>query len=198
MGKKARRKRTTSKSRQEQPTAWPRRNRRTLFISGVAALVLFANAIYLFPGDQETRLYAYISEDVVHGQPIHAVHEMGPGPQIPFLPNNRPQPNIEVPGNVYDFGRVGARTILERRFVIRNTGDAPLTISRAYTTCGCTTAHLTAKVIPPGKAAEVTLTFDAGFHDTRGKLVQRGLIIENNDPRHPKAEIWVRAAVGWS
>jgi hypothetical protein len=159
-------------------------------------LLFVAGSAYLFLGDQETRLYA--SEDVVHGQPLHAVHEMRPGPRIPFLPRSEPQPNIEVPDNVYDFGRVGASAILKRRFVIRNTGDAPLTISRAYTTCGCTTAHLTAKVIPPGKAAEVVLTFDAGFHDTRGKLVQRGLIIENTDPRHPKAEIWVRAAVGWS
>jgi hypothetical protein len=157
-----------------------------------------AGAAYLFLGDQEKRLYAYTSEDVVHGQPIHAVHEMRPGPQIPFLPRNQSQPNIEVPENVYDFGRVGATAILKRRFVIRNTGDAPLTISRAYTTCGCTTAHLTARVIPPGKVAEVTLIFDAGFHDTRGKRVQRGLIIENNDRRRSKAEIWVRAAVGWS
>lgn len=198
MGKKARRKRTTSKPRQEHAAAWPRRKQRLLFISGVAALVLLAGATYLFLGAQEKRLYAYTSEDVVHGQPIHAVHEMRPGPRIPFLSRSQLQPNIEVPDNVYDFGRIGARAILERRFVIRNTGDAPLTISRAYTTCGCTTAHLTARVIPPGKVAEVTLTFNAGFHDTRGQRVQRGLIIENNDRRHPKAEIWVRAAVGWS
>lgn len=196
MGKKAHRKRTTSKSRQEPVASSPRRKKQALFISSIAVLLFVAGIAYLFLGGQEKHLYA--SEDLVHGQPIHAVHEMRPGPRIPFLPRNEPQPNIEVPDNSYDFGRVGASAILERRFVIRNTGDAPLTISRAYTTCGCTTAHLTAKVIPPGKAAEVTLTFDAGFHDTRGKRVQRGLIIENNDPRHPKAEIWVRAAVGWS
>jgi hypothetical protein len=189
MGKKARR---------EHAASGPRGKKRALFILSIAALLLVAGAAYLFLGDQEKRLYAYTSEDVVHGQPIHAVHEMRPGPQIPFLPRNQSQPNIEVPENVYDFGRVGATAILKRRFVIRNTGDAPLTISRAYTTCGCTTAHLTARVIPPGKVAEVTLIFDAGFHDTRGKRVQRGLIIENNDRRRSKAEIWVRAAVGWS
>ncbi len=198
MGEKSRRKRTTSKSRQERAASWPRRKKRALFISSIAVLLLVAGITYLSLGDQEKRLYAYTSEDVVHGQPIHAVHEMRPGPRIPFLPRNEPQPNIEVPDNVYDFGRVGASAILKRRFVARNTGDAPLAISRAYTTCGCTTAHLTARVIPPGKTAEVTLTFDTGFHDTRGKRVQRGLIIENNDPRYPKAEIWVRAAVGWS
>jgi hypothetical protein len=198
MGKKARRKRTTSKPHPAQPAPWPRRKKRGLWITGAAALVLLASATYLFLGAQEKRLYAYTPEDVVHGQPIHAVHEMRPGPRIPFLPRSQPQPNIEVPDNSYNFGRVGAHAILERRFIIRNTGDAPLTISRAYTTCGCTTAHLTARVIPPGKVAEVTLIFNAGFHDTRGQRVQRGLIIENNDRRHPKAEIWVRAAVGWS
>ena len=79
--------------------------------------------------------------------------------------------------------------------VLFNTGEAPLTISRAYTTCGCTTAEITARTIPPGKVASVTLTFDAGFHETAGQTVRRGLIIENNDPRNPKAEIWIQATV---
>jgi hypothetical protein len=43
--------------------------------------------------------------------------------------------------------------------------------------------------------ASVTLTFDAGYHDTAGQTVRRGLIIENNDPRQSQAEIWVQAAV---
>ena len=49
-----------------------------------------------------------------------------------------------------------------------------------------------------GKVALVTLTFDAGFHDARGKRVQRGLIIESNDRRRPKTELWVRAAINRS
>ena len=49
--------------------------------------------------------------------------------------------------------------------------------------------------IPPGKVAEVTIIFNAGYHDTAGQSVRRGLLIENNDPRQSKAEIWIEASV---
>jgi hypothetical protein len=80
-------------------------------------------------------------------------------------------------------------------FAIANTGNAPLTINRAYTTCGCTTAEFTATVIPPGKMSVVTMILDAGFHDVRGQTVRRGIIIENNDPETPQVEIWAQATV---
>ncbi len=134
--------------------------------------------------------------DVVSGRPITAVHGMGDGPAIPFLPQGDPQPNVVVPEASFDFGRIGATDVVSHTFLLRNTGDAPLTISRAYTTCGCTTATLSADVIPPGKAVMAELVYDAGFHDTAGQTVRRGLIIESNDPDQPQAEIWVQAEVG--
>jgi hypothetical protein len=132
---------------------------------------------------------------VTKAQPILAVHDMREGPPIPFIPRNQPQPNIQVPESSYDFGTIGPQDVVEREFIIRNTGDAPLTISRAYTTCGCTTAEISANVIPPGKVATIKVVFDAGFHDTAGQTVRRGLIIENNDPEQSQAEIWVQATV---
>jgi hypothetical protein len=138
----------------------------------------------------------YAPEDVVYDQPIHAVHEMNQGPPIPFLPRGGAQPVIQIPETSYNFGSIGPQDVVERKFIIRNTGEVPLTISRAYTTCGCTTAEITASVIPPGKVAEVTIIFDAGFHaEAAGQTVRRGLIIENNDPQHSKAEIWIQASV---
>jgi len=140
---------------------------------------------------------SYAEEDVARQQPFTAFHEMGAGPSIPFPPADQPQPKIAIPSDYFNFGQIGARDIVQRKFVIRNDGDAPLTISRAYTTCGCTTAEFTARVIPPGKVAIATLVFNAGFHDTRGQTVDRGIIIENNDRRNSKAEIWTRATVAW-
>lgn len=133
--------------------------------------------------------------DVVAGNRIRAVHEMGDGPKAHFLPPGDPQPDIEVPETFFDFGRIGAQEIVSRSFLVRNVGDAPLTISRAYTTCGCTTADISADVIPPGKAATVEMRFDAGFHDSAGQTVRRGLILESNDPNQPQAEIWIQAEV---
>lgn len=138
---------------------------------------------------------AYRPEDVARTRPIVAVHEMGEGAPIPFLPPDAAQPQIQVSEKFYDFGSVGPQDVVRHEFVIRNVGAAPLTISRAYTTCGCTTAEFSATLIPPGQVATVELVFDAGFHDTAGQTVRRGLIIENNDPDHSQAEIWIQARV---
>jgi hypothetical protein len=137
----------------------------------------------------------YGPADVSHDQPYYAVHEMGSGPPIPFLPKDGPQPEIRLGGDFHDFGSIGPTEVVSRDFVIANTGEAPLTISRAYTTCGCTTADFTSSVIPAGKVSIVTVTLDAGVHDVRGQTVRRGVIIENNDPSSSNTEIWVQASV---
>ena len=41
----------------------------------------------------------------------------------------------------------------------------------------------------------MTLAYDAGVHDTHGKTVRRGVIIENNYPQNPQIEIWIQASV---
>ena len=166
----------------------------TLLVVGVVLLGVGLVA-YLSDSPSASASSEYSLEDVVQDQPILAVHEMEEGPAIPFLPASQPQPKIQIPEKNFNFGMIGPQDVVEQEFIIRNVGDAPLTISRAYTTCGCTTAEISASVIPPGKVATIKLIFDAGFHDTAGQTVRRGLIIENNDPQQSKAEIWVQAAV---
>ena len=174
------------------------KNRRwmPLVLLAAGVLLLGAGLIAFIPKPPTASAsLEYREEDVAHEQPILAIHEMGEGPTIPFLPRNQAQPQIQVPETSHNFGVIGPQDVVEREFIIRNTGDAPLTISRAYTTCGCTKAEISATVIPPGQVATVKLIFDAGFHDTAGQTVRRGLIIENNDPSQSQAEIWVQAAV---
>jgi hypothetical protein len=162
---------------------------------GGAGLVVAA-VISLRSGDStQPTSFDYGPEDIAYDEPMQAVHEMEAGPPIPFLPKDGPQPKIEISEVFHDFGSVGATEVVTREFAIANMGEAPLTISRAYTTCGCTIADFSSAVIPPGKVSVVTLRFDAGFHDTRGQTVRRGIIIENNDPDRPQAEYWVEASV---
>ncbi|MFV1858533.1 MAG: DUF1573 domain-containing protein [Anaerolineales bacterium] len=143
----------------------------------------------------EVTPFDYGPEDIAYDAPVEAVHEMTDGPPIPFLPKDGPQPKIALDQVFYDFGSVGATEVVTREFTIANMGEAPLTISRAYTTCGCTTAEFTSTVIPPGKVSVVLVRFDAGLHDAQGQTVRRGVIIENNDPDRPQAEFWLEASV---
>lgn len=173
-----------------------KRNWIGVFLLSVGALLVAITLYgYATRSSSRTASASYAPEEVVMIRPLFAVHEMNEGPPIPFLPRNQPQPNMEAPERAYDFGLIGPQDVVEREFIIRNTGEAPLTISRAYTTCGCTRAEISASVIPPGKAAIVKVIFDAGFHDTAGQTVRRGLIIENNDPDQSQLEIWVQASV---
>lgn len=157
-----------------------------------------AAAWYLLVGRTSAQIgFEYSSEDVVYDQPLTAVHEMEPLnlESIPFLPKDGPQPKISVSEDYYNLGSIGPTEVVTYDFAIANLGEAPLTINRAYTTCGCTTAEFTATVIPPGKVSVITMILDAGFHDVRGQTVRRGIIIENNDPENPQVEIWAQAAV---
>ncbi len=170
-------------------------------IIAAGVVILLLSAWSLWSGrrsgsiNKDSVTIEYSAEDVAYDEPLHAIHEMGAGPPIPFLPKDGAQPQIEVSERFVDFGSVGSTEVVTHEFVIANRGGAPLTISRAYTTCGCTTADFTSAVIPPGQVAIVTLRFDAGYHDTRGQTIRRGIIIENNDPDHSNTEIWVQASV---
>jgi hypothetical protein len=190
----------TTRRQQNQERARQQRRRQKLIplIILIAGLALLGASLYWMTGGRPAQAARdYQAENVVYEQPLFAVHEMEASnlASIPFLPKDGPQPKIALSETFYSFGSIGLNDVVIREFVIANQGEAPLTISRAFTTCGCTTAEFTASVIPPGKISIMKLTFDAGFHDAGGQTVRRGVIIESNDPRSPQTEIWVQAAV---
>jgi hypothetical protein len=167
-----------------------------IVIGGTIALL--AAGIALVSGGAATarsQSAAVDPADLATEAPFVAVHEMGEGATIPFLPEGGPQPSVALNRGFHDFGRIGLTDVVEQTFVLRNDGEAPLTISRAYTTCGCTKAEFSASEIAPGKAATIRVVYDAGFHDAAGQTVRRGVIIEANDPAQPLTEIWVQATV---
>lgn len=170
-----------------------------LLVAG-GILVIMSSLIWVFWGSRSGAPWGEQNigaSEIVYDRPLQVQHEMKPADpaSVPFLPEGGPQPSIFLPKTYEDLGKVGTKEVVTRDFLIVNRGEAPLTISRAYTTCGCTTAEISANVIPPGKAAKVTLRFDAGFHDVSGQTVRRGLIIESNDPDGWQSEIWMQASV---
>ncbi|MEK6220892.1 MAG: DUF1573 domain-containing protein [Chloroflexota bacterium] len=165
-----------------------------LYLIGGTALIIGALYLTKKPAPVE---FVVDPKTVVYGKTLHAIHEMkGPSiNSIAFLPKDGPQPKVAVSTTSYDFGSIHPTEIVSQHFIIQNVGKAPLTISRAYTTCGCTTADFTGTIIPPGENVVMTLVFDAGYHDVRGQIVKRGVIIEINDPNLPQLEIWAEATI---
>ncbi len=189
-------------SRRTQPAPHSHQKIAALIVVVAGLVLIGSSGLYWFAAHRDANpALAYRPEDIARDQPLHAVHEMDmPGMDmskpIPFLPKDGPQPSIAIPVTFYNFGSIGPTEVVKRDFVIVNRGQAPLTISRAYTSCDCTSADFTSAVIPPGKVSLVTIQFDAGFHkEAAGTTVQRTLIIQNTDPNNPQVEITIQADV---
>lgn len=61
----------------------------------------------------------------------------------------------------HDFGAIKeANGKVSHTFVVKNTGTAPLLITRVIAACGCTTPQYSQEPIAPGKEGKITVTFN--------------------------------------
>ena len=61
----------------------------------------------------------------------------------------------------HDFGQIKeADGKVSATFVVKNTGDAPLVITRVIASCGCTTPEWTKEPIAPGASGDIKITYD--------------------------------------
>lgn len=70
-------------------------------------------------------------------------------------------PQLTFDKNIYDFHSVIQGKTVAHSFTFRNTGDAAATITRVSSSCGCTVANVSDKVIPPGKSGAIKAAFDS-------------------------------------
>ena len=71
------------------------------------------------------------------------------------------QPVFSCDEMVFDFGRVRETDgYAVHQFYIKNTGSAPLVITRVLTTCGCTQPEWSRTPIEPGQEGFVTVSYD--------------------------------------
>jgi len=67
---------------------------------------------------------------------------------------------IEFTKTSHDFGRVEEGALVRRQFHFTNTGKAPLIISNARSTCGCTVPNWPKDPIPPGGKGMIKVQFN--------------------------------------
>ncbi|MBN1611626.1 MAG: DUF1573 domain-containing protein [Polyangiaceae bacterium] len=98
-------------------------------------------------------------------------------------------PVIEFDERVHDFGIVNQDMFLKHQFVIKNTGNAVLSIQNVRTSCGCTTAAVGLEAIPPGGSSPLEVTLGMRYFSGRGsKTIQ----IDSNDPRNPTSALEIK------
>jgi hypothetical protein len=75
------------------------------------------------------------------------------------------------------FGEIKEGTIAKHAFHFKNTGTAPLLISQAVASCGCTVPSFPKQPIPPGGEGDITVEFNS---DHRKGHQQKNVLIYSN------------------
>ncbi|MFA6172617.1 MAG: DUF1573 domain-containing protein [Kiritimatiellales bacterium] len=70
-------------------------------------------------------------------------------------------PKLVCDAPVYQFGRVDQSAVVTNVFTVRNEGDTTFIAGLARTTCSCTKARISKRMIGPGETAELTAVFTA-------------------------------------
>lgn len=71
----------------------------------------------------------------------------------------------------HDFGTLAQGTNVEHLFTFTNTGSAPLVISDAKGSCGCTVPQFTREPIQPGQKGELLVKFNGTGQNQRSIAV---------------------------
>lgn len=69
-------------------------------------------------------------------------------------------PEITFSETEHDFGTIEQNTNVEHTFTFTNTGKAPLVITNATSSCGCTVPTWTKDPIAPGESGEMLVKFN--------------------------------------
>ncbi len=88
-------------------------------------------------------------------------------------------PSLVFTEPVHDFGQVEQGDLVTHLFKFTNQGQGDLRIERVKTSCGCTAAVVSSKVIPPGGEGAISATFDTSrFFGEKAKTIA----VYSNDP----------------
>lgn len=121
-------------------------------------------------------------------------------------------PKIEIPENIFNFGKIKVTDVAKHDFKIKNTGQNPLVVTSLTTSCHCTTAVLKVagqpdtvpagmhgveawtREIAPGGEAVVEVIYEPSKMPVKG-AVNRVIYLETNDPANPNPKLEVNAEV---
>ncbi len=108
------------------------------------------------------------------------------------LPALAEGPKMAVEQADFDFGKIYQGEKVEHTFRFQNAGDEPLIIDRVRSSCGCTAALLSTKIIAAGDVAELKATFDSARFS--GAVVKT-IYLYSNDPLQQVSELHMRGTV---
>jgi hypothetical protein len=104
----------------------------------------------------------------------------------------QPIPKMEFTENQFDFGSAKEGTVLEHVFQFKNIGETDLEVKDVQTSCGCTAALISQKLLKPGEAGTLKVEFDTA---NRFGRLSRSITITTNEPVTPIRTLTIYADI---
>ncbi|MDR3668047.1 MAG: DUF1573 domain-containing protein [Ignavibacteriaceae bacterium] len=101
-------------------------------------------------------------------------------------------PQLSFAEAQHDFGKVNEGKVVNYTFKFRNSGKGVLEINNVSTSCSCTNAQISSKVIKPGEEGTLRVDLDTKGHE--GEM-NRNITIKSNDPKEPNKTLIIFADV---
>lgn len=98
---------------------------------------------------------------------------------------------ISFDKTTHDYGTVKNGSDGHRMFVVKNTGDKPLIISKVQASCGCTTPEWSQDPIMPGKTAQIKVGYNTKIAGPFTKIIE----VYSNDPENSRSVITIKGVV---
>jgi hypothetical protein len=99
---------------------------------------------------------------------------------------------IEFNQEVIDYGDVEYASNGEREFIIKNTGDAPLVITRTKGSCGCTVPTKPTEPILPGQTGVMKVKYDTKRAD---QSFSKTITVTSNAVNEPTKVVRIKGKV---
>lgn len=102
-------------------------------------------------------------------------------------------PHIKFEKTSFLFGTIKENQKTDGVLSLKNTGKTDLIIRRIETSCGCTVATISSKVVKPGTTVSLNITFDA--HGVKKSEQNKTITITTNDPDNVRTVVYVKGNV---
>ena len=106
-------------------------------------------------------------------------------------PKSKPGPVMEIEPKEHDFGGVKQDQKLVHEFTVNNVGTEDLEIRRISTSCGCTAAIITKRIVKPGESTTLEVVLETRKY--KG-VIDKSVSVASND-RERVRTVRVRAFV---
>ena len=112
-------------------------------------------------------------------------------PMVMKAQGQKSAPRIEFFQTVYDYDTIEQNSDGCCTFTFKNTGNAPLLISNASTSCGCTKPQFSTRPVMPGRTGRITIRYNTSLVGS----FRKAIAVKSNASNQANAILFIKGYV---